>query len=207
VPMAMVYKTVFIAAIAGFLCIRAAFGVTARRAGLSADFTDGERGGAKAPGAGWLGALIVFCILFVFLFYLLFPLENNPLILPLPAWVHAAGIGACLVSLGLQIAVHKAYYDGWRRAKTDHRDGVVIQTGPYAWVRHPLYSALIVFLFGWAFLTAYLPFFLLAAAGIPFFDREAAREESAMRGEILREYEGYRRRTGRLFPRIAAGKK
>lgn len=79
-----------------------------------------------------------------------------PLFLRIPAlWTQsplAAGTGLAFTVAGLCFAVWARrhlgkYWSGRISLKENHR---VIQTGPYAWVRHPIYSGLILALFGTA---------------------------------------------------------
>src|ERR1700731_3436596 len=79
-----------------------------------------------------------------------------PLSLRIPAlWTQsplAAGTGLAFTVAGLCFAVWARmhlgkYWSGRISLKENHR---VIQTGPYAWVRHPIYSGLILALFGTA---------------------------------------------------------
>ena len=83
----------------------------------------------------------------------------KPLFLRIPALGTpsplAAGIGLVFTVAGLCFAVWARmhlgkYWSGRITLKENHR---VIQTGPYAWVRHPIYSGLILALFGTAILT------------------------------------------------------
>src|SRR5215471_12077515 len=126
-----------------------------------------------------------------------FPLRYEPGIdgpgaRPLPSgvrWLGAAlaGFGAAgeiwaLVYLGRQ-------YSGLLRVRDDH---VVIDGGPYAWVRHPMYGFGLPFLAGLAIMTAswlILVTALLAIAGIVLWrvpDEEAMLREAL--GEPYRRY-------------------
>jgi protein-S-isoprenylcysteine O-methyltransferase Ste14 len=84
--------------------------------------------------------------------------------------------------------------------KEGHR---LIQSGPYRFVRHPLYSGLILAAVGmglcvttWSSLLGII--FLLAC-----FERRAAREDALLASELGAEFEAYRERTGRLLPRVS----
>src|SRR6202044_2830086 len=68
----------------------------------------------------------------------------------LPPSVLTLAIGLCLIAIGLSIAVWARrylgkYWSGRITLKVDHR---IIQAGPYAWVRHPIYSGLLLALLG-----------------------------------------------------------
>jgi protein-S-isoprenylcysteine O-methyltransferase Ste14 len=89
-------------------------------------------------------------------------------------------------------------WSGWVTKKTDHR---VVDTGPYAIVRHPIYTGLILAAFSTAFLkgTAYA---LLGAAVMTLgFWIKARLEERFLRNELGPDtYDAYRRRVPMLVP-------
>jgi protein-S-isoprenylcysteine O-methyltransferase Ste14 len=82
----------------------------------------------------------------------------------------------------------------------DHR---LVTGGPYAYLRHPLYTGLIVALAGTALVAgqygALLGWVLLTS----MFRMKARREEHLLEDEFGPVYSEYRLRTGRLLPRIA----
>jgi protein-S-isoprenylcysteine O-methyltransferase Ste14 len=79
----------------------------------------------------------------------------------------------------------------------------LVTAGPYAYVRHPLYTGLIVALAGTALVSgeygALLGWVLLTSV----FRMKARREERLLEGEFGSGYAAYCRRTGRLLPRFA----
>lgn len=79
--------------------------------------------------------------------------------------------------------------------------GSLVTRGPYALVRHPIYSALILGTFGWSLVRGSLPGVLLAALLLVFFDLKARREERWL-AEAYGEYDAYRRRVRKLIPWI-----
>jgi protein-S-isoprenylcysteine O-methyltransferase Ste14 len=119
-----------------------------------------------------------------------------PLFLRIPAlWTQsplAAGTGLAFTVAGLCFAVWARmhlgkYWSGRISLKENHR---VIQTGPYAWVRHPIYSGLILALFaGFAFM-------------LISFVRKLKIEETWLRSQFGAEYEAYQNRVKALIPRF-----
>jgi protein-S-isoprenylcysteine O-methyltransferase Ste14 len=129
-----------------------------------------------------------------------------PLFLRIPAlWTQsplAAGTGLAFTVAGLCFAVWARMHLGkyWSgRISLEEQHGV-IQTGPYAWVRHPIYSGLILALFG----TAITLGTILAFAGFAFmlisFVRKLKIEETWLRSQFGVEYEAYRNRVKALIP-------
>jgi protein-S-isoprenylcysteine O-methyltransferase Ste14 len=75
----------------------------------------------------------------------------------------------------------------------------LIESGPYRFVRHPIYSGGIIFAFGWAlwnhgwFTIGYAVILLV------FFDIKARREEKWLK-EKFTNYAGYQKRVRKLIP-------
>ena len=101
-----------------------------------------------------------------------------------PGWPDAAewvlpAIGAVASLLGALVAVW-----AWRtldRAATPFprpREGArLIETGPYAYVRHPIYSAGFLFLLGYALATSPIALIPLAALAVLWRNKAAYEEE------------------------------
>jgi len=83
-------------------------------------------------------------------------------------------------------------------------DSVLVVTGPYRWVRHPIYSALVLAALGWGVFWKDPVALVLVAALVVVFGFKTRLEE---RWLVLRypDYPEYRTRTGRLFPRLLPG--
>jgi protein-S-isoprenylcysteine O-methyltransferase Ste14 len=91
----------------------------------------------------------------------------------------------------------------WSSSVTRKADHHVVDTGPYAWVRHPIYSGILVAAAAMAAQEATL----LRLAGLALlvlaFWIKARLEERFLREQLGSEaYDAYARRTGMLFPRI-----
>jgi protein-S-isoprenylcysteine O-methyltransferase Ste14 len=114
------------------------------------------------------------------------------------AWMLVA-----IVALGLAFTWWARIYLGrlWSSSVTRKVDHYIVDTGPYAIVRHPIYTGLIVAIFA----TAALPGSLTAIVGalvMTFaFWIKARLEERFLREHLGREaYDAYRRRTPMLLP-------
>ncbi len=79
------------------------------------------------------------------------------------------------------------------------KSGSLVTTGPYAWVRHPIYTGLILGTLGWALFRANLVGVALAAALFLFFDLKSRQEERWL-VEAYPGYPEYQRRVRKLIP-------
>ncbi len=114
----------------------------------------------------------------------------------LPALV---GFVVCVVGTGLAI-LGRAYLDpSWitRRSAGDNLE--LITTGPYAFVRHPIYSGLLLAIIGSAIGQSVLWVLPLIVYG-PNFYRAARREEKLLLEQFPERYPAYLRRTKMLLP-------
>lgn len=109
-----------------------------------------------------------------------------------------------LAALGVSVAVWAWVTMGWTRLRVmpdPRHDAVLIDWGPYRWIRHPMYSGLLLFTLGLIVHDGgprrWLLFGLLAAVLVA----KATIEERIL-CESLPGYPGYRRRTGFFFPQI-----
>jgi protein-S-isoprenylcysteine O-methyltransferase Ste14 len=140
-------------------------------------------------------------------FYLLFG-DNMPFawlesrIIPRNIYIEAVVI--TLTALGIAFAIWARFYIGqnWSSAVTIKVDHKLIRTGPYAWVRHPIYSGLILAMIGTA-LARREPRGLIALVLLCLgFQIKSRMEEKFMRKTFGPEYEDYSKSTGALIPRF-----
>jgi protein-S-isoprenylcysteine O-methyltransferase Ste14 len=76
-----------------------------------------------------------------------------------------------------------------------------IQHGIYAYVRHPLYTSVILVSAGWALTWGSSVALLLVLVMLPFFSAKANVEEGWLRQKFP-EYNAYERRVRRFFPEV-----
>lgn len=118
--------------------------------------------------------------------------------------LQVAGLASWPLSLALLVwsSRHLGAY-GWEPTAV-YRDHRLVRSGPYRWIRHPLYSALL-WMNGGAALFLLNP--ILAALFVATYAvvrREALDEEGLLASAegLGDEYQAYMRRTGRFLPRL-----
>jgi len=80
-------------------------------------------------------------------------------------------------------------------------DAELVETGAYSFVRHPIYSGLIMAALGWALSVASPLTLLYAVSLFLFFDIKSRREEQWLSAKFPR-YAEYQRRVRKLIPFI-----
>lgn len=134
---------------------------------------------------------------FVLIGLLLVPLPRR---FTLPIALRTVGLAA--EGAGLAVAVVAALRLGASLSPNPvpRRSAVVTTTGPYRWVRHPIYSGLVLFAVG-AGLRADHPVRLAAAGGLVALLHGKSRWEEQLLRERLEGYAAYAAATGRFVPR------
>jgi protein-S-isoprenylcysteine O-methyltransferase Ste14 len=110
-------------------------------------------------------------------------------------------LGVIMLAAGLGFAVWARRHLGpnWSGTVTLKEDHALIRTGPYNYVRHPIYSGILLALLGTAVVIGEwrgLLAFALAFTGLAY---KSKVEEGRMR-EIFPEYDQYRHETAALIP-------
>lgn len=124
------------------------------------------------------------------------PTFQNPLV--------QYGLGLPLLILGLCGRVYPAIYLR-RKGTTTTLDEVekLVESGPYAWVRHPQYTAGLIMLLGW--FLAWGAWYALASVPIiaGMIYAQALIEEKYILEKLFgKAYAAYRERVGMLLPRL-----
>ena len=122
-------------------------------------------------------------------------------ILPREAWVQVMGIA--ITAAGLLFAIWARLYLGtnWSGTVTVKVGHELVRSGPYRWVRHPIYSGLLLATIGTGIERGEVRGilgFLFACAG---FLIKLRREEKFMKATFGAQYDDYSRTTGALLPR------
>jgi protein-S-isoprenylcysteine O-methyltransferase Ste14 len=128
-----------------------------------------------------------------------------------PAWIHRRmlvdplplyWIGTILVGVGLMFSIWARRHLGmnWSATITLKEGHVLVRSGPYRWVRHPIYTGLLLALLGTALSRndwcALLGFALVTAALV----RKLSIEERWMLSAFEDEYRQYKAHVSALIP-------
>jgi protein-S-isoprenylcysteine O-methyltransferase Ste14 len=119
------------------------------------------------------------------------PLQNTPLL----------AIGVIVFVLGLALAVWARVLLGssWGMPRTQRSDTALVTAGPYRWIRHPIYTGLLMGFVGSALTVNPWWFAVFVLMGAYFFF-SARYEEKNLVTKFPRAYPEYQRTTRMLIP-------
>lgn len=111
------------------------------------------------------------------------------------------GIGLALWIAGIALAVWARLYIGrnWGMPMTRREDPDLVTTGPYRFIRHPIYTGIILAMIGTALAISLFGLIVVAVIAV-LFAYSASREESFLAGEFPATFPDYKARTKMLIP-------
>jgi protein-S-isoprenylcysteine O-methyltransferase Ste14 len=122
--------------------------------------------------------------------------------IPLPPWSQWLGVGLGAAGLILLVWVHHTLGRHWSANLQLKDEHTLITSGPYHWVRHPMYTALFGFFAGLVLVSASWLVALLVVAAIFVLCARVGEEEVMMIEQFGDEYRIYMQQTGRFLPRL-----
>jgi len=113
-------------------------------------------------------------------------------------------LGVAITVAGLLFAVWARIYLGsnWSSAVTVKVGHELVRTGPYRWVRHPIYSGLVLAMLGTAIANREVQGVIALLLAFIGFSIKSRIEERAMISTFGAEYEEYSRNTGGILPKL-----
>lgn len=133
--------------------------------------------------------------------YLAYPPWMEWASVPVPSWARWGGVGIGLVTTPFLHWVLRTLGSNISETVLTKDDHELVTTGPYAWVRHPLYSAGIALFMSVGLMAAngfILLWALVALVSLRFV--VIPREEEQLIRKFGDAYRRYRKRTGALLP-------
>jgi protein-S-isoprenylcysteine O-methyltransferase Ste14 len=109
------------------------------------------------------------------------------------------GVALCLLGIGLAINARRHLGRNWGLPMSRKEQPELVTSGPYALIRHPIYTGLILAMLGSAIGVNVFWALLLVPVGA-YFIYSARREETVMLQLFPEQYAAYITRTGMLAP-------
>ena len=127
-------------------------------------------------------------------------------VLHYPDWIRWLGGIILAVGISLLSISHHHLGKSFHSLMVSKENQVLVETGPYRWIRHPIYMAFLMNYLGGGLLSSNL---VLTAVPITMYAVLVAirmvKEEKVMEEKFGQKYIEYEGRTGRLLPRIKRG--
>lgn len=172
-----------------------------------ADRESGEKISRKVDGTAMMTVIKVSGLILWLspLVYLLNPAWMAWSKIGLLEWVRWVGVGIGIVCTGLIYWLFSSIGSGITPTSATRRQHTLVTSGPYRWVRHPLYTV------GSSMFIAFgmmADNWFIAILGILAFIAMAIRtpkEEANLIEKFGDEYREYMKRTGRFFPKFGSG--
>ncbi len=134
--------------------------------------------------------------------YLLSPPWWTWTYIPLGEWVQWSGIVMAVVPLFFLVWVHRHLDRQWSIVLELQEDHKLITTGPYRYVRHPMYLGIFAYTIGLMMISSDVLVIMFFAFSIWVNYMRIPREEQMLIQRFGDEYLEYMKRSGRLLPKL-----
>jgi protein-S-isoprenylcysteine O-methyltransferase Ste14 len=158
---------------------------------------------ATAERKSWLSSLphrIAFGLGIMLLAFAQWPRPLNQALTPQADWVRAIGVVICVSGLLVTLWARRTLAGNWSSNVTFKQGHELIKTGPYRFVRHPIYTGLLVMFLGTAVDIGLLRCWLgLLVMGIGLWIK-LKQEEALMLRHFPDTYPAYQKQVKALVP-------
>jgi protein-S-isoprenylcysteine O-methyltransferase Ste14 len=134
--------------------------------------------------------------------YLLKPRWMKWSSLSLPSWLRWSGAGLGAATLPLSYWVFRSLGKNVSPTVETRENHELVTSGPYRWVRHPLYSVGTAFFVSLSLVAANWFVGLASLSALSMLLARLPKEEAKLIERFGDEYREYMRRTGRFSPRL-----
>jgi protein-S-isoprenylcysteine O-methyltransferase Ste14 len=121
-----------------------------------------------------------------------------------PANTWTAALGVAITAAGLAFAIWARFYLGtnWSGAVSVKVNHQLVRCGPYRWVRHPIYSGMVLAVLGTAVERRQVRGIIAVVLVYCGFKIKSRIEERAMIATFGSQYDHYSRTTGGILPKL-----
>ena len=153
--------------------------------------------------ASQIAGLLAILALLATITYIFIPAWISWSSLLLPVWSRWLGVGVALGGFVLLQWSQQSLGMNWSDAPNLLEGQEMVASGPYRWIRHPIYAAFLLILGSLLLISANwcVGGLWIGMTGLDVASR-IRTEETMMVSRFGERYRAYMRRTGRLFPRI-----
>ena len=134
--------------------------------------------------------------------YIIYPRFLEWFAVPLWSWIRWMAIVPTVLGIGIELSTQVYLGRNYSTLLNISEEQTLVTTGPYRYVRHPMYTALVTVGIGLTLLSANLYFGLPFIALIVVVVFRIRKEEEVMNETFGEEYIEYKKRTKRFIPYI-----
>jgi protein-S-isoprenylcysteine O-methyltransferase Ste14 len=197
-----IFRVIFFTVLALLIVVRVTYGLKARRTGKGGWAVEEEAIEREGWGIMLLRIAALPFILAAIVLYAVNPPWLSAFAIPFPAWARWIGVGLAAMSIPLLAWVHHTLGKHWSTSVQLQEGHTLVTSGPYRWVRHPMYAVLFTFFVGVSLISAFWLIVLLVVGSMLMLYMRLDKEEAMMIEQFGDAYRAYMRRTGRLLPRL-----
>jgi protein-S-isoprenylcysteine O-methyltransferase Ste14 len=132
-------------------------------------------------------------------------LPSGFVVFPGFAWVSWVGVALGVFSLAMLVWVHRTLGESWTATLEVRPGQSLITHGPYGRIRHPMYSASMLFMFSTGLVATDWVILAVSALTLIIVLKRIDNEERLLLEHFGDEYREYMKRTRRLLPRLRRG--
>ena len=114
-------------------------------------------------------------------------------------WV--SGLVLTAIGVGISIWARLSLGSNWSGMVTLKKDHELVRTGLYRWIRHPIYTGILLGMVGSAMIRGHLRGWMGILVVLAAFYFKARREERFLREEFGAGFEEHSKRTGMFLPK------
>jgi protein-S-isoprenylcysteine O-methyltransferase Ste14 len=134
--------------------------------------------------------------------YLINPAYTAWAAVPLPVWLRWTGVGLALIAGFLLVWMFRTLGRNLTDTVVTRQQHTLVTTGPYRWVRHPLYTSAALAIAGNSLVAANWFIFMAGCLGLLLLVIRTRKEEQNLIARFGDDYRNYMQRTGRFVPRL-----
>ncbi|HKN71993.1 MAG TPA: isoprenylcysteine carboxylmethyltransferase family protein [Terriglobales bacterium] len=196
------FRVTLVLLLAAYPAIQVYFGRREGSASTGYSRPDGQTIQREGRASFIIQAIVFFAIVVCVAIEAIYPPLLHAFDIAIPNWLRwvAAGVTAMsLVGLGLIHRELGRFWSAFLEMKTDHE---LVASGPYRWVRHPMYSVLMIHAIGLGVVAANALVLALGVLRALMFLVRIPREEAMLIARFGDQYHEYAKERGRLLPRL-----
>jgi len=118
-----------------------------------------------------------------------------------PDWIWVLGIGLAIIGIIVTIIAALQLNTNLTPFPSPKKDGSLIREGLYAYIRHPIYTGILLAFVGYALFSESSTRLVITALLWLLFYFKTRFEEKQLLSQFA-EYEEYRKKAGRFFPKL-----